>query len=431
MKNPASKKIIILIAAGISGVILAWVIIFGIRSGDDKLSVSGNSPIVIGEDGSKESIAEAEAPESPLSLSEDSVSGTETGEGREEILKKLASVEGLSPGPGTGYIFVGDSRFVNMNSVCGISKTDNLFMVAKVGEGYSWFNETALQQIKRITSSGLFDKWKLIICLGINDLGNCEKYVRKYEELKDNYDIVLVSVNPVEHYGNLSNEGIAKFNSALKTLSLPYIDTFDLLLQTGYSTADGLHYKEDTTKRIYNGILSGLEDISPGTLKPRSGGILGDAALNKKNSIQNDIIAQNKYVKKESDPESIMDEEMLEEFLKTLDESGQNEDPATENTESSVTGSTEAATEEAAAETAATEEEQQATEAAEENNGNEEEEQRLEEERREEEERRAEEERLEEERRREEEEKRREEEERQREEEERRREEEAAEEQEE
>ena len=402
------KKYLILITIGITGVILAWIIIFGLRSGDKRLPVSANSTIVISGDGSQESTAINESGVKPLSTGEETLTPAIDGEDREKLLERLASVEGLSPGPDTGYIFVGDSRFVNMNSVCGISKTDNLFMVAKVGEGYSWFNDTALSQIKRIISSGLFNKWKIIICLGINDLGNCDKYVKKYEDLKADYDMVLVSVNPVEHYGNLSNEGIDKFNSSLKTLSLPYIDTFDLLLSTGYSTSDGLHYKEDTTKKIYNGILLGLEDISPGTLKPESDGILSEAALSKKNSIQNDIIAQNKYVKKESNPESIMDQEMLDEFLKTLDESGEDKTGTTEIQEASEAESTEASTEEINEDT---EEEKQETESAEENSNNEEEEQRLEEERREEEERRAEEERLEEERRREEEEKRREEEE--------------------
>ena len=402
------KKYLILITIGITGVILAWIIIFGLRSGDKRLPVSANSTIVIGGDSSHESTAINESGVKPLSTVEETLTPAIDGEDREKLLERLASVEGLSPGPDTGYIFVGDSRFVNMNSVCGISKTDNLFMVAKVGEGYSWFNDTALSQIKRIISSSLFNKWKIIICLGINDLGNCDKYVKKYEDLKADYDMVLVSVNPVEHYGNLSNEGIDKFNSALKTLSLPYIDTFDLLLSTGYSTSDGLHYKEDTTKKIYNGILLGLEDISPGTLKPESDGILSEAALSKKNSIQNDIIAQNKYVKKESNPESIMDQEMLDEFLKTLDESGEDKTGTTEIQEASEAESTEASTEEINEDT---EEEKQETESAEENSNNEEEEQRLEEERREEEERRAEEERLEEERRREEEEKRREEEE--------------------
>lgn len=414
MKHPDFKKYIILLTAGTIGIILAWIIIFGLRSGSRRLSASGNGPIVIGENSSQENTLTDEAVESPASPAEETTVPVENSEESKELLEKLTSVEGMSPGPDTGYIFVGDSRFVNMNSVCGISKTDNLFMVAKVGEGYSWFNETALQQIKRIISSSLFNKWKLIICLGINDLGNCEKYVKKYESLKDDYDIVLVSVNPVEHYGNLSNEGIDKFNSALKTLSLPYIDTFNLLLTTGYSTADGLHYKEDTTKKIYNGILSGLEDISPGTLKPLSDGILSDAALSKKNSIQNDIIAQNKYVKKESNPESIMDDAMLEEFLKTLDESGQDAVSATESLETATgTESTEAATEEVQP----SEEENSGTDNAEENNADQEEEQRNEEEQREEElreeeERRAEEERQEEERRREEEERRREEEER-------------------
>ena len=408
------KKYIILTTIGIVGIVLAWIIIFGLRSGSRRLSASGNGAIVIDKNVSRENTLTDEAVESPASPAEETTVPVENSEESKELLEKLASVEGMSPGPDTGYIFVGDSRFVNMNSVCGISKTDNLFMVAKVGEGYSWFNETALQQIKRIISSSLFDKWKLIICLGINDLGNCEKYVKKYESLKDEYDIVLVSVNPVEHYGNLSNEGIDKFNSALKTLSLPYIDTFNLLLSTGYSTADGLHYKEDTTKKIYNGILSGLEDIYPGTLTNTSKGFLSDASLNKKNSIQNDIIAQNKYVKKEQDPEPVMDEDLLNAFLRTLDESGQDAVSATESLETaSGAESTEVATEE----TQATGEESSETENAEENNADQEEEQRneeeqSEEEKREEEERRAEEERQEEERRREEEERRREEEER-------------------
>lgn len=191
-------------------------------------------------------------------------------------------------------------------------------MVAKVGEGYSWFNDTALQQINRITSSGLFDKWKLIICLGINDLGNVEKYVKKYESLKDDYDITLVSVNPVNNYGSLTNDQIEKFNSVLTELPFPYIDTYRLLLSTGYATTDGLHYSGDTTRKIYNGILLGLEELTPGSLTDKEEGILDSASLNKKKSIQNDILAQNKYVKKPPEPDTEIDEEMMQELLNSL-----------------------------------------------------------------------------------------------------------------
>ncbi len=222
---------------------------------------------------------------------------TEDTEEKREINLKLQDVNGMSLDENTGYIFVGDSRFVNMNDVCEISKKDNLFMVAKVGQGYSWFTQTALKQIKRIISSGLYDKWKLIICLGINDLDSLNKYLEKYEELMEDYDITLVSVNPVNNYGKISNGTIEKFNKALKSLGLPYINTYNVLMTTGYSTTDGLHYSGDTTRKIYDSILLGLEEITPGSLKTESSTILDKNGQSKKKSIQSEILGENKYVK--------------------------------------------------------------------------------------------------------------------------------------
>ncbi len=256
---------------------------------------------------------------------------------REEILNKLKQVEGKSLRKDTGYIFVGDSRFVNMNTACGISKTDNLFMVAKIGEGYSWFKNTALQQIKRITASGLFKNWKVIICLGINDLENISKYTGKYEEIKDDYDLILVSVNPIDHYGNLSNQKIENFNASLKKLDIAYIDTFTILCETGYSTADGLHYNTNTSKKIYNGILSGILDLDADAFKNVGTG-LDKASLSKKNSIQNDITAQNKYVPKTTESEEKLDpeEEMIKKFLESIGEYPTEESSGTSTEEAST-----------------------------------------------------------------------------------------------
>lgn len=293
----------------------SWIIIFMMNPVNGSFSASENEVIKI-EEGTLEN-NEAEAVEEASAENVSEVVAEDSAE-KSTMDERLKEVEGKYPGPETGYIFVGDSRFVNMNDVCGISKRDNLFMVAKVGEGYSWFNDTALQQINRITSSGLFDKWKLIICLGINDLGNVEKYVKKYESLKDDYDITLVSVNPVNNYGSLTNDQIEKFNSVLTELPFPYIDTYRLLLSTGYATTDGLHYSGDTTRKIYNGILLGLEELTPGSLTDKEEGILDSASLNKKKSIQNDILAQNKYVKKPPEPDTEIDEEMMQELLNSL-----------------------------------------------------------------------------------------------------------------
>ena len=223
---------------------------------------------------------------------------TEDTEEKRTINLRLDDVRGMVPDETIGYIFVGDSRFVNMNDVCEISKEDNLFMVAKVGEGYSWFSQTALKQIKRIVSSGLYSEWKLVICLGINDLGSINNYIKKYEELKADYDITLVSVNPVNNYPNISNSEVEKFNSSLKEVNLPYINTYNILMTTGYSTTDGLHYSPDTTRKIYDGILLGLEEISPGTLKTENTTALDKTGQSKKKSIQSEILAENKYVRK-------------------------------------------------------------------------------------------------------------------------------------
>ncbi len=235
-------------------------------------------------------------------------------EEKKSINLRLENVDGMTPAMDVGYIFVGDSRFVNMNDVCEISKKDNLFMVAKVGQGYNWFNDTALGQIKTIVSSGLFKKWKLVICLGINDLGNLDKYLKKYEALRENYDITLVSVNPVNNYGTISNKEIEKFNSSLRGLSLPYIDTYGLLTTTGYTTTDGLHYNSDTTRKIYDGILLGLEELVPGTLTADTEAGLDKTSLAKKKSIQSQILAQNKYVK--TDVAATADPKQVEEALK-------------------------------------------------------------------------------------------------------------------
>ena len=231
------------------------------------------------------------------SAQESYVSPEVSEEEERSVNEKLTSVEGLSPDSETGYIFVGDSRFVNMNDVCKISDEDNLFMVAKVGQGYNWFSQTAVSQIKRIVSSRLFDEWKLIICLGINDLENIKKYTVKYEELSENYDITLVSVNPVDNYGSLTNAKVQEFNSTLRNISLPYIDTYGLLTSTGYTTTDGLHYNSDTTKKIYKGILLGLYELDPSELSSDSEGILDKTGRSTKNSLQKQILAENKYVK--------------------------------------------------------------------------------------------------------------------------------------
>ncbi len=242
------------------------------------------------------------------------------------INDKLQKADGHYLRNDTGYIFVGDSRFVNMNTVCKISEQDNLFVVAKVGEGYSWFNNTALSQIKRIISTGLYSKWKVLICLGINDLGSIKKYTEKYTEIKDDFDISLISVNPVGNYGTLTNDKVSAFNSELKKLPFPYIDSYGVLISTGYETTDGLHYNNATSRKIFNAILLGIQDEDPEALTGSGWNYLDSASLATKKSIQSDISSQNKYVKKAAEPGTDIDPKLLEQFMESPEESDSQEE---------------------------------------------------------------------------------------------------------
>lgn len=152
-----------------------------------------------------------------------------------------------------GYIFIGDSRFVGMNNKCKISNESDRFVIASVSEGYRYLIETAIPETISIMESNTeVTDWKVIICLGINDLHNIDKYIETYNTIKDNIDLVIVSVNPVAYHSTISNEAIEEFNSKLKDIEgVQYIDTYSDLVDYGFGTVDGIHYTNDTYEYIY------------------------------------------------------------------------------------------------------------------------------------------------------------------------------------
>lgn len=163
-----------------------------------------------------------------------------------------------------GYIYLGDSRFVGMNKYCNIDEEENTWVVAKVGQGLKWMKETALPEIEEIVNNNSdITEWFLITGLGVNDLGNIDKYIEVYDDL-DGFEIILVSVNPMEKskadkwgydYNGLSPK-IVKFNEKLLETSYQYIDVYNDLIENGYKTVDGLHYDKETYKYIYSIINS-------------------------------------------------------------------------------------------------------------------------------------------------------------------------------
>jgi hypothetical protein len=158
-------------------------------------------------------------------------------------------------------IYIGDSRFVGMNDVCGISSVPGRFVVAEVGQGHKWLTQVALSQAEYIESTNPgYRKFYYVICLGVNDLVNIDEYVETYKQLGSTKDLILVSVGPVGPSSVLTNDQVAEFNSTISSLGFPYIDYNSVLMSEGFSAPDGLHYDDDTYRRIYDLIKVGLGD---------------------------------------------------------------------------------------------------------------------------------------------------------------------------
>lgn len=171
--------------------------------------------------------------------------------------------------------FIGDSRTVGLEYALnsyGYSLEHHSF-TAKVGQGYSWFSrQTALTQLPPSI---------LIINLGVNDLGNVNRYQELYTMYADtcwkDSAIYIVSVNPCcSPCTSVSNQQIQDFNTSMQewitdynaenvsaraeTLPIRYIDTYEYLTANGFSSSDGLHYSADTYCRIYDYILSQIQE---------------------------------------------------------------------------------------------------------------------------------------------------------------------------
>lgn len=158
-------------------------------------------------------------------------------------------------------ILVGDSRTVGMEKT-GIINS-NYTVIAKVGEGYEYLNSNRDNILNKCYNTNL------VINLGVNDLGNINKYIEEYEVLSSSIDdkshIYLVSVNPVEEYETVSNEQITYFNSVIQQYcnekdNVTYIDTYSTIVERDGFTTDGLHYTSDTYKDIYNIITEFIAD---------------------------------------------------------------------------------------------------------------------------------------------------------------------------
>lgn len=149
-------------------------------------------------------------------------------------------------------IFVGDSRFVQMEDAAG----ENPYLwIAKISQGYRWFSSEAVPLIDAAVQSGT----KILINFGVNDVANEEAYAElvnsKAEEWeKKGAEVYYASVNPVEDGRYVTEEMVEEFNAELQADLSPaveWIDSFSWLMEEGYTLTDGLHFSNQTNEKLY------------------------------------------------------------------------------------------------------------------------------------------------------------------------------------
>lgn len=161
-----------------------------------------------------------------------------------------------------GYIFIGDSRTVQMSQA--VNAGDGIHFIAESSMGYNWFVNQAIPMLEQMLSENPDEHYDIIIAMGVNDINDLSLYISKYDELAIKYpdqSFHYLSVNPINDSPsiNCTTKQINAFNSSLKS-NFPekYIDTYSLLKERGFNSADGLHYDNDTYQFIFDEVIKYL-----------------------------------------------------------------------------------------------------------------------------------------------------------------------------
>ena len=156
-----------------------------------------------------------------------------------------------------GVIFVGDSRFVQMQASV---EANSCTWIAESSKGYTWFEEKAIPRIDGCVGSGS----KILINLGVNDTRNVQKYItlvnaKAAEWTALGATVYYASVNPVWENPYVTEELVENFNTQmLSGLSsdVHWIDSHSYLTSVGYRLVDGLHYSTETYQTLYAYFMS-------------------------------------------------------------------------------------------------------------------------------------------------------------------------------
>lgn len=154
--------------------------------------------------------------------------------------------------PGAAIVFIGDSRFVQMEEAVG----ENPYVwIAESGKGLDWFEEKGVQRADAVIGTGT----RVLINLGVNDVRNIDRYITFFNQKAAEWTlrgavVYYASVNPVWTNPYVTKEQVEAFNRKLQADLAPYviwIDSYSWLQAVGLRIVDGLHYDESTYRNLY------------------------------------------------------------------------------------------------------------------------------------------------------------------------------------
>ena len=167
----------------------------------------------------------------------------------------------LKPFEGS-QIIVGDSRMEGMSQ--SVTDPDSMY-ITKVGAGYDWLVETGGVLLKDYLD--MRQRVKVVLALGVNDMGNLPYYIAYYQELIKAYPrttFYIMGIGPVDEetekkYGyRIKNADIEAFNAEMAAVfGIKYLDIYLPLIENQFEAWDGVHYTVKTYKILYD-IVMGL-----------------------------------------------------------------------------------------------------------------------------------------------------------------------------
>lgn len=175
-------------------------------------------------------------------------------------------------------IIIGDSRMYGASKVVN---DEGIIFVAKNGARCNYLWESAEIEVDKFLEENPEEHFTIFVNLGVNDLDiisqgaepdgknvcNMEQYANYYKTLKEKWaahNLFFTSVNPVDEEilktGKFKdskmtdNEKISEFNEylfkELHASGIYYCNTYDVLMEKGFESPDGLHYSNETSKEI-------------------------------------------------------------------------------------------------------------------------------------------------------------------------------------